>query len=161
MMSSFRKKCAILVVAAMVVSGCTSDQIRTTAIVLGAIAAVVVTASIISKLSEKEKEDYESTVQKNLKEQNGESEATTTWQNEDGSKKIDLVTSKDISPYEIATQDGKYKKVDKTLLARIPQDSVCREATSKFSTGRNLIEETGIYCRTAEGDYVRVDGVGA
>jgi hypothetical protein len=128
------------------------------AIVAGAAAAGTAAGWLIAGyLSPDEQKKYESDTNQRLKQTPENKKSKTEWRS--GPKKITDSTSS-LKPLEAVIAEQKNHSFDREVLAQkygIQADSQCRYVASTiYPDGKAGGEQTNLYCRDMQGDYVRI-----
>lgn len=125
---------------------------RTTAMIAGAAGGCYAGSRVAQYLNEVERAKLEQNTVKALALTPVTEQNEMRWDTQDKSESVDLIVHKGETDKVNALSTA--KNVDQNVASSLPEESSCRYVTSGLERAR--VSETGVYCRTAEGDYVRV-----
>lgn len=113
---------------------------------------------IADYLTTQEQQDYQNTLASSMERTNDGSGSTIVWTNEAGDKQV-VTEYSHSKPIQLAAAQGFGNvRVNQQVVAALPANSFCRSSKADIIVnGKDVGDDEGIYCRNADGDYVRVD----
>ncbi|HSK41873.1 MAG TPA: hypothetical protein VK943_19060, partial [Arenibaculum sp.] len=127
-----------------------------TGAIAGGILGTAVGYFLTEALTREERAAYEQALRNQLAFSRADEEQQFVWNNPDGSKLIRTTISAE-QPFGTG-QAAARRGIELAGGQTIPPNATCRIAESVLSSGEKRIEDPGLWCRNADGDYVRVDG---
>ncbi|WP_298326780.1 glycine zipper domain-containing protein [Asticcacaulis sp.] len=123
---------------------------------VGGLAGLLVT----KHLTDMEQKAYEQSLKAKLATAPSSTNSEIDWSNEDGKKTIRTEVGPE-KTFAVAAPDFKkagYELGD-SAMGKVPANSSCRVAVAELRVnGEKKLNDPGLWCRNADGDYVRVDG---
>jgi surface antigen len=121
--------------------------------VIGAAVGTFAGYQLAKYLNEEEQKSYSENLNNQMKAIPADKGGEVNWQNTDKSKTAatNVSYSSGIDKFRDAN------KYDQEIVKTLPANTTCRTADTTLKTGTSDVSYSGVYCRNADGDYVRID----
>jgi|GEM_PF-3089590 len=125
---------------------------------LGAGAGGLAGYFISDYLNTREQQQYIANLNQQMKATPIGATGSNSWVNADRTKAVNTNYSQSVPLRQVLAQPDDRVPINKQRIASLPSNSTCRVVGSKFQVNGQQASIPSIYCRTANGDYIRVDG---
>jgi hypothetical protein len=113
---------------------------------------------ITDYLNEQERQEYLANLTQQMKVTPDNIRGSNDWSNMGQTKHIKTDYSSAILLRQVAFHPSNNIQLNKQRIASLPQNTICREAKSQIQVQGQRADMLGVYCRDANGDYIKVDG---